>query len=58
MAGRYDKRDYIFNGTLAVATIVIWLRATVQEPSETALALIWRSLGAYHGPTLGFSILP
>jgi hypothetical protein len=31
-----DKRDYIFNGTLAVTAIVIWLRDTVQEPSETA----------------------
>ncbi|MGV9452671.1 IS5 family transposase [Streptomyces sp. NPDC003635] len=34
VATRYDKRDYIFNGTLAEAAIVIWLRATVQEPSE------------------------
>ncbi|UWS73149.1 transposase [Streptomyces noursei] len=36
VASRYDKRDYIFNGTLTVAAIVIWLRDTVQEPSETA----------------------
>ncbi|WUL89380.1 IS5 family transposase [Streptomyces caniferus] len=36
VASRYDKRDYIFNGTLAVAAIVIWLRDTVEEPSETA----------------------
>ncbi|SED14364.1 IS5 family transposase [Streptomyces melanosporofaciens] len=36
VATRYDKRDYIFNGTLAVSAIVIWLRDTVQEPSETA----------------------
>ncbi|MFE4019612.1 transposase [Streptomyces sp. NPDC059101] len=36
VASRYDKRDYIFNGTLAVAAIVIWLRDTGQEPSETA----------------------
>lgn len=35
VATRYDKRDYIFNGTLTVAAIVIWLRDTVQEPSET-----------------------
>ncbi|MFJ9130954.1 IS5 family transposase [Streptomyces sp. NPDC102340] len=35
VASRYDKRDYIFNGTLTVAAIVIWLRDTVQEPSET-----------------------
>jgi hypothetical protein len=34
-ASRYDKRDYIFNGTLTIAAIVIWLRDTVQEPSET-----------------------
>ncbi|UYB37772.1 IS5 family transposase [Streptomyces sp. Je 1-4] len=36
VASRYDKRDYIFNGTLTVAAIVIWLRDTVEEPSETA----------------------
>ncbi|SMQ13747.1 Transposase DDE domain-containing protein [Streptomyces sp. Ag82_O1-12] len=36
VATRYDKRDYIFNGTLNVTVIVIWLRDTVQEPSETA----------------------
>ncbi|MEU5840207.1 IS5 family transposase [Streptomyces diacarni] len=36
VASRYDKRDYIFNGTLAVTAINIWLRDTVQEPSETA----------------------
>ncbi|MEU6357881.1 IS5 family transposase [Streptomyces sp. NPDC047072] len=35
VATRYDKRDYIFNGTLTAAAIVIWLRDTVQEPSET-----------------------
>lgn len=35
VATRYDKRDYIFNGTLTVTAIVIWLRDTVQEPSET-----------------------
>lgn len=35
VASRYDKRDYIFNGTLTVAALVIWLRDTVQEPSET-----------------------
>ncbi|MBL1119675.1 hypothetical protein JK364_46275 [Streptomyces sp. 110] len=32
---RYDRRDCIFNGTLAVAAIVIWLRDVIQEPSET-----------------------
>lgn len=36
VATRYDKRDYIFNGTLAVTAIVIWLHDTIQEPSETA----------------------
>lgn len=36
VASRYDKRDYIFNGTLAIAAIAIWLRDIVQEPSETA----------------------
>ncbi|GCD32346.1 hypothetical protein OEIGOIKO_00058 [Streptomyces chrestomyceticus JCM 4735] len=35
MVGRSDKRDYIFNDTLTVTAIVIWLRDTVQEPSET-----------------------
>ncbi|OKI01252.1 transposase [Streptomyces sp. CB02923] len=35
VASRFDKRDYTFNGTLTVAAIVIWLRDTVQEPSET-----------------------
>lgn len=34
VASRYDKRDYIFNGTLTVTAIIIWLRDTVQEPSE------------------------
>lgn len=32
---RYDKRDYIYNGTLTITAIVIWLRDIVQEPSET-----------------------
>ncbi|WP_425428700.1 IS5 family transposase, partial [Streptomyces yerevanensis] len=35
VATRYDKRDYIFNGTLTVTAVVIWLRDIVQEPSET-----------------------
>ncbi|MUN41035.1 transposase [Actinomadura sp. NEAU-AAG5] len=35
VATRYDKRDYVYNGTLTVAAIMIWLRDTVQEPSET-----------------------
>ncbi|MFB6582102.1 IS5 family transposase [Streptomyces sp. NPDC056402] len=36
VATRYDKRDYIFNGTLATAAIVIWLRDLIKEPSNTA----------------------
>ncbi|WP_443052431.1 IS5 family transposase [Streptomyces sp. JV176] len=36
VATRYDKRDYIFNGTLATAAIVIWLRDLIKEPSDTA----------------------
>ncbi|CAM5307804.1 hypothetical protein SGRIM128S_01764 [Streptomyces griseomycini] len=27
VATRYDKRDYIFNGTLTVTAVVIWLRS-------------------------------
>lgn len=34
VATRYDKRDDVFNGTLAVTAIVVWLRDTVQEPSQ------------------------
>nr|WP_223190789.1 IS5 family transposase [Streptomyces sp. TRM68416] len=34
VATRYDKRDYIFNGTLTVTAVVIWLRDIIQEPSE------------------------
>ncbi|MFD3554480.1 IS5 family transposase [Streptomyces goshikiensis] len=36
VATRYDKRDYIFNGTLATAAIVIWLRDLTKEPPDTA----------------------
>lgn len=36
VAARYDKRDYIFHGTLAPAAIVIWLRDLFKEPSDTA----------------------
>nr|WP_109278685.1 IS5 family transposase [Streptomyces orinoci] len=36
VATRYDKRDYIFHGTLATAAIVIWLRDLTKEPSDTA----------------------
>lgn len=35
VATRFDKRDYLCNGTLTVAAIVIRLRGTVQEPSGT-----------------------
>jgi transposase len=34
VATRYDKRDYIFNGTLTATAIIIWLRDIVQEPSD------------------------
>ena len=33
VATRYDKRDYVYRGTVTVATIVIWLR----DPVETSL---------------------
>ncbi|MFJ2170586.1 transposase [Streptomyces griseofuscus] len=36
VATRYDKREYIFNGTLATAAIVIWLRDLIKEPSDIA----------------------
>lgn len=36
VATRYDKRDYIINGTLATAAIVNWLRALTKEPSGSA----------------------
>lgn len=34
VATRYDKRDYIFNGTLTVTAIAIWLRDLAPEPSD------------------------
>ncbi|MFG2369236.1 hypothetical protein ACGFY3_47960 [Streptomyces mirabilis] len=34
VATRYDKRDHIFNGPLTVTAIAIWLRDSVQQPSE------------------------
>jgi transposase len=37
VATRYDKRDYIYQGTLTVATIMIWLRDPVAEPSAAPL---------------------
>ncbi|MFD9420878.1 IS5 family transposase [Streptomyces goshikiensis] len=36
VATRYDKRDYIFNGTLTTAAIVIWLRDLTKELPDTA----------------------
>jgi len=33
-ATRYDKRDYIYRGTITVTSIRIWLR----DPAETALS--------------------
>ncbi|MET9323307.1 IS5 family transposase [Streptomyces sp. NPDC003038] len=36
IATRYDKRDYIFHGTLTTAAIVIRLRNLIKEPSDTA----------------------
>lgn len=32
VATRYDKRDYVYRGTLAVAAIIIWLRDPATEP--------------------------
>nr|WP_312874645.1 IS5 family transposase [Actinomadura litoris] len=38
VATRYDKRDYVYNGTLTIAAIMIWLRDTVQRAIRNALA--------------------
>ena len=32
VATRYDKRDYVYRGTLTVAMITIWLRDPVTPP--------------------------
>lgn len=32
VATRFDKRDYVYRGTLTVAAIVIWLRDPVENP--------------------------
>ena len=32
VATRYDKRDYVYRGTLTVAMIMIWLRDPVKPP--------------------------
>ena len=34
VATRYDKRDYVYRGTLDVASIRIWLRDPVHDPSD------------------------
>jgi hypothetical protein len=31
---RYDKRDYVYRGTIDVASIRIWLRDPVDDPSD------------------------
>ena len=31
---RYDKRDYMYRGTVTVATILIWLTDPVPQPSR------------------------
>ena len=48
VATRYDKRDYIYRGTITVATIWIWLRDPVPDPI-TGHALIGRSLMPHSG---------
>ena len=48
-ATRYEKRDYVFNGTMTVTAIVIWLPDVVHEPSETPLALSGDDLGVGNG---------
>jgi transposase len=35
VATRYDKRDFVFRGTVDVASIRIWLRDPVQDPKDT-----------------------
>ncbi len=40
VATRFDKRGYVFHGPLTAAAIIIWLRDTAQEPSETT----WESV--------------
>ncbi len=34
VATRYDKRDYIYRGTIDVASIRIWLRDPSHDPSD------------------------
>ena len=35
VATRYDKRDYVYRGTLDVASIRIWLRDPAHDPPDT-----------------------
>jgi transposase len=35
VATRYDKRDYIYNGTIEVASIRIWLRDLTKDLQDT-----------------------
>lgn len=35
IATRYDKRDYIYNGTIEVASIRIWLRDLTKDLPDT-----------------------
>jgi len=37
VATRYDKREFVYKGTIDVATIRIWLRdPTLNHPRDTA----------------------
>lgn len=36
VATRYDKRDYVYNGTIEVASIRIWLRDLTKDLRDTA----------------------
>ena len=35
VASRYDKRDYMYRGTIDIASIRIWLRDPVPHPRDT-----------------------
>lgn len=35
VATRYDKRDYVYNGTIEVASIRIWLRDLTHDLQDT-----------------------
>jgi transposase len=36
VATRFDKRDYVYNGTVEVATILIWLRDLTRDLQDSA----------------------